>query len=306
MKTKEQNFILVQAKIDAPPELVWKLWTNPEDIEKWNNASDDWHTKKAENDLQKGGKFSFRMETKDGSEGFDFGGTYNEIIPFEKIDYTMNDGRRAHVYFIKSSRKTKIVEAFEPEAQNPEDFQHDGWQSILNNFKRYAEIKSALNKPHKITHQITPCLWFNKDAEEAAAFYLSIFKNSRITGKTNYTREGYDIHGMEEGTVMTIDFQIDGKPFTFLNGGPAFKFNEAISLQILCDTQDEIDYYWEKLTRDGGEEGQCGWLKDKFGVSWQIAPSILPKLLSDHEKAERVIKALMPMKKLEIEKLRKA
>ncbi len=306
MKIKEQNFILVQTKIDAPPELVWKLWTNPEDIEKWNNASDDWHTTQAENNLQKGGKFSFRMESKDGSEGFDFGGTYNEIIPFEKIDYTMNDGRRAHVSFTKSSGKTKVVEAFEPEGQNPEDFQHDGWQSILNNFKRYAEIKSALNKPHKITHQIAPCLWFNNNAEEAAAFYLSIFRNSRITGKTNYTKEGYDIHGMKEGTVMTINFQIDGQPFTLLNGGPVFKFNEAISLQIQCDTQDEIDYYWEKLAHDGGEEGQCGWLKDKFGVSWQIAPSILPKLLSNQERAERVIKALMPMKKLDIEKLRNA
>jgi predicted 3-demethylubiquinone-9 3-methyltransferase (glyoxalase superfamily)/uncharacterized protein YndB with AHSA1/START domain len=306
MKTREQNFILVQTKIDAPPELVWKLWTNPEDIEKWNNASEDWHTTKADNDLRKGGKFSFRMEAKDGSEGFDFVGTYNEIIPFEKIDYTMNDGRRAKVSFTKSGGKTKIVETFEPEAQNPEDFQLDGWQSILNNFKRYAEIRSALSKPHKITHQITPCLWFNKNAEEAAAFYLSIFKNSRITGKTNYTKEGYDIHGMEEGTVMTIDFQINGQPFTLLNGSPAFKFSEAISLQISCDTQEEIDYYWEKLTINGGSEGQCGWLKDKFGVSWQIAPSILPKLLSDREKAERVIKALMPMKKLDIETLRKA
>jgi predicted 3-demethylubiquinone-9 3-methyltransferase (glyoxalase superfamily)/uncharacterized protein YndB with AHSA1/START domain len=306
MKTKEENLVLVQTKVDAPPELVWKLWTNPEDIEKWNNASDDWHTAKAENDLRKGGEFRFRMEARDGSEGFDFIGVYDDVIPDEKIEYTLGDGRKVHISFSRSNGKTKIIESFEPEDQNPVKTQQDGWQSILNNFKRYAEIRSALSKPHRITHQITPCLWFNKNAEEAAAFYLSIFKNSRITGKTNYTKEGYDIHGMEEGSVMTIDFQIDGQPFTFLNGGPVFKFNEAVSLQIICDTQEEIDYYWERLAADGGSEGQCGWLKDKFGVSWQVVPSVLSKLISNPERAERVMKAMMPMKKLDIEALRKA
>ncbi|MDP4223013.1 MAG: VOC family protein [Bacteroidota bacterium] len=157
-----------------------------------------------------------------------------------------------------------------------------------------------------MTHQITPCLWFDHQAEEAANFYVSVFKNSRIARKSYYTREGFDIHGMKEGTVLTVDFQINGQPFTALNGGPAFSFNESFSLQVFCDTQQEIDYYWTRLTGDGGQESQCGWLKDRYGVSWQIVPSILPKLISDPSRAERVMKVLMQMKKLDIEKLKQA
>jgi predicted 3-demethylubiquinone-9 3-methyltransferase (glyoxalase superfamily) len=154
-------------------------------------------------------------------------------------------------------------------------------------------------------NQITPCLWFDNQAEEAANYYISVFKNSRIKRITYYGKEGFDIHGQKEGTVLTVDFEINGNPFTALNGGPVFKFNEAVSFQVFCDTQHEIDNYWYKLT-DGGEEGQCGWLKDKYGVSWQIIPSILPSLISDPVKSERVMKALLQMKKFDIETLKQA
>ena len=153
-----------------------------------------------------------------------------------------------------------------------------------------------------MTNQIAPCLWFDNQAEEAANFYISIFKNSKIENINYYGKEGFDIHGQNEGTVLTVTFQINGQPFTALNGGPLFKFNESISFQVFCDTQEEIDDYWRKLT-DRGEESECGWLKDKFGVSWQIIPSILPKLLSDKTKSERVMNALLKMKKFDIEKL---
>jgi predicted 3-demethylubiquinone-9 3-methyltransferase (glyoxalase superfamily) len=153
--------------------------------------------------------------------------------------------------------------------------------------------------------QITPCLWFTNQAEEAANFYVSIFKNSKIDSISYYGKEGFEIHGQKEGTVLTVSFQINGQSFTALNGGPIFKFNEAVSFQVFCDTQDEIDNYWNKFT-EGGQEGQCGWLKDKFGLSWQIVPSILPSLMSDPTKAERVTKALMQMKKFDIEKLKQA
>lgn len=156
-----------------------------------------------------------------------------------------------------------------------------------------------------MTNQITPCLWFDSQAEEAANFYVSVFKNSKIESISRYGNEGFEIHGQEAGTVMTVEFRINGQPFTALNGGPIFKFNEAISLQVPCDTQEEIDYYWSKLT-EGGEEVQCGWLKDKFGVSWQIVPSILPELMTDPERAERVMKAFMQMVKYDIEKLKQA
>jgi predicted 3-demethylubiquinone-9 3-methyltransferase (glyoxalase superfamily) len=153
-----------------------------------------------------------------------------------------------------------------------------------------------------MTHQIAPCLWFDNQAEEAANFYTSVFKNSKIDSISRYTREGFEIHGQKEGTVLTVSFHINGQPFTALNGGPVFKFNEAVSFQVFCDTQEEIDNYWSKLT-EGGEEGQCGWLKDKFGVSWQIVPAVLPKLLTDPTRAERVTRAFLQMKKFEIDKL---
>jgi len=156
-----------------------------------------------------------------------------------------------------------------------------------------------------MTNQIAPCLWFDNQAEEAANFYTSVFENSKIENISYYGKEGFDIHGQKEGTVLTVDFKINGQPFTALNGGPLFKFNESISFQVFCETQEEIDEYWQKFTEEG-EESECGWLKDKFGVSWQITPSILPKLLNDQAKSERVMKALLQMKKLDLEKLKGA
>jgi predicted 3-demethylubiquinone-9 3-methyltransferase (glyoxalase superfamily) len=149
---------------------------------------------------------------------------------------------------------------------------------------------------------ITPCLWFDNQAEEAANLYTSIFKNSKIIGISRYGKEGKEIHGKEPGSVLTVDFELNGNPFVALNGGPMFKFSEAVSFQVFCDTQEEIDHYWNKLT-EGGEESMCGWLKDKFGLSWQIIPSILPKLLSDPVKAGPVTKAFLQMKKFDIKKL---
>ncbi|HLF53146.1 VOC family protein [Flavobacterium sp.] len=155
-------------------------------------------------------------------------------------------------------------------------------------------------------HPITPCLWFDGQAEEAAKFYISVFKNSKINTISHYGKEGFEVHGQKEGTVMTVEFEINGQPFTGLNGGPIFKFNEAVSFQVFCDTQQEIDDYWEKLTKDGGQEIACGWLKDKFGLSWQIVPSILPKLMSDPKRAGRVMEVFMKMIKFDIEKLLQA
>jgi predicted 3-demethylubiquinone-9 3-methyltransferase (glyoxalase superfamily)/uncharacterized protein YndB with AHSA1/START domain len=306
MKTvKEEKIVMVQTRIDAPVELVWKLWTSPGDIIKWNYASDDWHTPRAVNDLRTGGRFSFRMEAVNGSEGFDFEGEYERIIPYEEISYRMDDGREVTILFTRNNGRTKIIETFEPEKINAIEKQQEGWQVILNNFKRYAEVKSAFSKPPKITHQIAPCLWFDNQAENAANYYVSIFKNSRILKKTYFTKVGYEIHGKKEGTVMTVEFSINGQPFTALNGGPDFKFNEAVSMQVICDTQEEIDYYWSKLSGEG-EEGVCGWLKDKYGLSWQVVPSILPKLMSEPGKAERVTRVLFEMKKLDIRKLKEA
>lgn len=157
--------------------------------------------------------------------------------------------------------------------------------------------------------RITPCLWFENQAEEAAGFYTAIFRNSRIVNITRYGEAGHDIHGMEAGTVMVVAFELDGQGFTALNGGPVFRFNEAISLQVNCETQEEVDYYWEKLSEGGDEKAQqCGWLKDKYGLSWQVVPSILTGMVGDpdSEQSQRAMNAMLQMKKIDIEELKRA
>lgn len=150
------------------------------------------------------------------------------------------------------------------------------------------------------TQKMTICLWFDKQAEEAANFYTSIFKNSSIGSISRYGKEGFEFHGMPEGTALVVSFKLNDMNFSALNGGPQFKFNESISIVVSCDTQEEIDHYWSSLTADGGQESMCGWLKDKYGVSWQIIPSILGSLMSDPSKASRVTMSFMQMKKMDI------
>jgi len=154
-----------------------------------------------------------------------------------------------------------------------------------------------------------PCLWFATEAEEAANYYCSIFKDAKLGTITRYGNEGQEIHGGKPGSVLTVEFSLDGHKFLALNGGPVFKFNEAISFQVLCETQEEVDHYWERLSAGGDPKAQqCGWLKDKFGVSWQIVPVVLPALLANKgpAKADRVMKALLAMKKLDIAALQRA
>ena len=155
--------------------------------------------------------------------------------------------------------------------------------------------------------KITPCLWFDDKAEEAVKFYVSIFKNSKIGGITRYSDEGAAASGRPKGTVMTVEFQLDGQEFLALNGGPHFKFTEAVSFVVNCETQKEVDDFWEKLSA-GGEKSKCGWLKDKYGLSWQVVPTILPKLMQDKDakKARKVMEAMLQMDKIDIQKLKQA
>jgi predicted 3-demethylubiquinone-9 3-methyltransferase (glyoxalase superfamily) len=152
--------------------------------------------------------------------------------------------------------------------------------------------------------KINPFLWFDTQAEEAARFYCSVFKNSKLGRITYYGEAG----PQPKGTVLTVDFILDGVEFVALNGGPQFKFTEAVSFNVNCATQDEIDYYWDKLAADGGEHGPCGWLKDKFGLSWQVSPTVLAEMLADKDenKSQRVMKAMMEMDKIDISILKRA
>ena len=155
----------------------------------------------------------------------------------------------------------------------------------------------------QMLQKITPCLWFDKQAEEAANFYIGVFKNSRIGAITHYGEAG----PMPKGTLLTVSFELDGQPFLALNGGPNFKFTEAVSFQIPCRTQADVDHYWNRLC-EGGKESQCGWLKDKYGLSWQVVPTMLPELIAsgDPEKVEPMMQAMFKMKKLDIVTLQRA
>jgi predicted 3-demethylubiquinone-9 3-methyltransferase (glyoxalase superfamily) len=158
-----------------------------------------------------------------------------------------------------------------------------------------------------LRQKITPCLWFDTEAEEAAKLYTATFPNSRIKQISRYTEAGREIHGKAPGSVMVVEFELEGQTFTALNGGPQFKFDEAVSFQVMCDTQSEIDHFWSKLS-EGGRESQCGWLKDRFGLSWQVVPSVLPQMMKDADGARsgRIMNAIMTMKKFDLEILQRA
>jgi predicted 3-demethylubiquinone-9 3-methyltransferase (glyoxalase superfamily) len=159
------------------------------------------------------------------------------------------------------------------------------------------------------TRGFTACLWFDNQAEEAAKFYTGVFKDSKIGRITRYGEAGREIHGKSAGSVMTVDFEVNGQRFTALNGGPQFKFNEAVSFVIDCKDQKEVDYYWEKLSQGGDPKAQvCGWLKDRYGLSWQVVPEALYKMLADpdSEKSQRAMAALLEMKKIELPALERA
>lgn len=154
---------------------------------------------------------------------------------------------------------------------------------------------------------ITTCLWFDSKAEEAVNFYTSVFKNSKIGKVSRYGKEGFEIHGRPAGSILTIEFELNGQAFTALNGGPIFKFTEAISFVVPCESQEDIDYFWERLSEGGDPKAQqCGWLKDKFGLSWQIVPSGLGEWMRDPQNSERVMKALLSMRKLDMNALMRA
>ena len=157
--------------------------------------------------------------------------------------------------------------------------------------------------------KITPCLWFDNQAEEAAKFYVSLFENSAMGAVTRYGKEGFEVHGRPEGSVLSVNFSLEGQEFTALNGGPHFKFSEAISFVVKCETQTEVDHYWDELGEGGDERArQCGWLKDKYGVSWQIVPAALFEMMAgtDRIKSERAMRAMLQMKKLDLATLRRA
>ncbi len=254
--------IQISCKVSRPVDQVWECYTKPEHIVRWNYASLDWHTTKSENDLRPGGKFSSRMEAKDGSFGFDFWGIYEEIITNELIRYTLGDGRKATVTFSSEGEETQVQVSFDPESQNPVEMQRAGWQAILDNFKAYIEN----------TQKVIPYLWFDKNAMEAAEFYTSVFPDSKILGVEK-------IYDTPSGDCDMITVKLLGLEVQSIGAGPEFRFNSSLSFMVYCTSKEEIDEFYSQLSKDGNVLMPLGeypfspyyvWFSDKYGLNWQL------------------------------------
>ena len=226
--------ITVETLVAAPVERVWRAYTTPADITRWNAASDDWHTPHATVDLRPGGSFVWRMEAKDGSAGFDFAGTYTEVAEHDRLAYDFGD-RKAEVTFRSVPGGTAVRVTFDPETTHPLDQQRQGWQAILDNFKRHVEAQSA---SRTAVPKNTICLWYDHDAEEAARFYARTFPDSAVRA---VHRAPTDYPGGQAGQVLTVEFTVCGIPCIGLNGGPVFRHSEAFSFQVATEDQAETE-----------------------------------------------------------------
>ena len=294
--------IIVETTVAAPVERVWRAYTTPEAITRWNAASDDWHTPSATVDLRPGGAFVWRMEARDGSAGFDFAGVYTEVVEHERLAYAFGD-RTAEVVFRTVPGGTAVRVAFDSESTHPVEQQRQGWQAILDNFKRHVEAQATDvpigDHPTRVpVPRNTICLWYDHDAEEAARFYARTFPDSTVRG---VHRAPADFPGGRAGDVLTVEFTVCGVPCLGLNGGPAFRHSEAFSFQIATDDQAETDRYWDAIVGNGGAESECGWCRDRWGLSWQITPRVLTEAMArGGDVARRAFEAMLTMRKIDV------
>lgn len=294
--------ITIETNVAAPIEKVWRAYTTPADIVRWNAASADWHTTRASVDLREGGTFSSRMEAKDGSTGFDFEGTYTQLVEHELIEYAFGD-RKAEVRFTPGPQGVGVRVTFDPETTHPVEVQRGGWQAILDNFTRYVERTAAAGSAPS-GQRIMPCLWFKSEALEAAQFYVSVLGGS--VDKVHHA--AVQPPGNKQGDVLFVEFTLAGQRYQSLNGRQQDAFNDAISMSLSCEDQAEVDRLWAALTSEGGRPVACGWLKDKYGLSWQIVPRRLMQLIADPDpdRARRAFQAMMHMVKIDIATLEAA
>ncbi len=297
--------ISVETTVAAHINEVWRAYTTPADIIQWNAASDDWHTTAASVDLRVGGAFSSRMESKDGSHGFDFAGTYTSVVPYKLLEYSFGD-RVASVMFDETSSGVKVSVTFDAEETHSAEQQRSGWQAILNNFARYVEGRNCHNSANSIASpKNRVCVWYDNDALEAANFYARTFPNSSVGAV--HLAPGDNPSG-KEGNILVVEFTVMGIPCIGLNGGPAVKHTWAFSFQVATADQIETDRYWDAIVSNGGEESMCGWCKDKWGINWQITPVALTNATTspDRAAAKRAFAAMMTMKKIDIQKIEAA
>lgn len=337
MKTAKSGLEIIRV-FDSGVKKVWEMWTKPALVKKWWGPK-DFTSPTVKINFKVGGKYLYCMRgaASPSSPIKDFWstGVYKEIIPFKKIVITdsFSDEKGnivpASYYGMKGDfpLELEVILTFEESDGKTKmtlnhigipsgemaDATKQGWNS---SFDKIDEILK--NQENTTKQKITPCLWFDNQAEEAVNFYVSIFsakdkssskkQKSRIEKITRYDKAGANASKMPIGSVMTIEFYLNGEQFLALNGGLYFKFSGAISFIVNCDTQEEINYYWQNLSK-GGEKGQCGWInRDKYGITWQVVPEILNKLLADKDpkKSGRVMEAMLKMTKIDISKLKKA
>jgi predicted 3-demethylubiquinone-9 3-methyltransferase (glyoxalase superfamily)/uncharacterized protein YndB with AHSA1/START domain len=320
VQSGEKEDIVITRILDAPVELVWRAWTQPEHVMRWWGPK-YYTSPSCKIDFREGGKYIFTMRAPENQGGQDSytSGVYLKIVPMERLEFTQGlsdeNGDRIDPAQIGMPpdfpQEIRTVVTFKRIREDMTELTitEYGWTpgqmyvySLAGMQQSIDKLAESLKKG-SIIKKITPFLWFDDQAEEAMNFYISIFKNSRIL---RITRFGDEVPG-PKGKVMTATFVLDGQELMALNGGPEFKFNEAVSFFVNCETQEEVDELWEKLS-EGGEKGECGWLKDKYGLSWQIVPTILGEMLNDPDpfKAKRATEAMLKMSKLDIAGLKQA
>ena len=297
--------ILMTRAFDATRDLVFEALTKPALVQRWLLGPPGWTMPVCEIDLRVGGHYRYVWRNQDGRE-MGVSGVYRSIERPGRIVHTENFDEAWYAgeslittELVEKGSRTEMTATLLYESKDARDsVLKSGMEGGVTQSYDRLEALLAENTKGTAMQKITPFLWFDTQAEEAANFYVSIFKNSKITKSMRYP----------DGRVATIGFELDGQQFTALNGGPHFKFNEAVSFVVDCTSQAEVDELWEKLTADGGSPSQCGWLKDKYGVSWQITPTVLIELVSgaDRAKATRVFEAMMKMGKIDIATLLKA
>jgi predicted 3-demethylubiquinone-9 3-methyltransferase (glyoxalase superfamily)/uncharacterized protein YndB with AHSA1/START domain len=299
---------------DAPRDLVWKCHTTPELVRRWLLGPSGWTMPVCEIDLRVGGRYRYVWRNADGRD-MGMGGVFREVVAPERLvatelfdeDWTGGETVTTQV-FSERAGKTTLTLTVRYSSKEARDAalntgMTDGMEAGYGRLDELFAGARLLRADSGKTPKISPFLWFDKEAEEAANHYVSIFKNAKVR---SVVRSG-DAGPGPKGGVMVVDFEIDGQKFTALNGGPHFKFNESVSFVVDCKDQAEVDYYWERLV-EGGAPGQCGWLKDKFGLSWQIVPRRLTELMSDPDagKARRATEAMLKMSKIDVGEVERA
>src|SRR6266513_1629356 len=311
------NTIRLHRVLRATPEKIYKAFLDPDAMAKWLPPN-GFTAKVNKMDAKVGGTHKMSFTNFTTGKSHSFGGTYVELTPHERIRYTdkfddpnLPGEMQTTITLKKVSCGTElnIVQEGVPDVI-PAEACYLGWQESLTLLAKLVEaefqIKRSIQEKFPM-QKITPFLWFNDNAEDAVKFYASIFKDSKIGRIARYGEEAAQKTGRPKGSVMTVEFELEGQQFVGLNGGPMFKFTDAVSFVVNCETQEEVDYFWSKLSA-GGEESRCGWLKDKFGLSWQVVPVVLIEMLTDKDtaKAKRVMHAMLQMDKIDIAVLKKA